>query len=333
MWNKYFTLLLFGSLFCAPILLMAQDEPIVISDTLATDSVAPAKLRIFAAPVVGYTPETRFFFGAGAILYVPPPKKYPHTNASTLKAIFDISQNKQVESNLTGEGYFMDNLYRSDFSIRYYKYPDLFFGIGNNTSEDDKEKYNYDYFNWTIDVQRLVYPNLYAGFKTFFEWNKIYDVEQGGLFDTEDIPGEDGGLNTGLGLWLTYDTRDNIYFPLKGYYLDASAAVHNGIFGSDFNYVDYSFEYRHFKQIGKDDVLAWNVYTEFLPGSPPFNRMAKLGGDSYMRGNYNGRFRDRYYATAQAEYASPFEIFRHHHRKDSPDWAKWHILLISSSLD
>jgi len=276
------------------------------TDSLVTDSVEAPKRKLFAAPVVGYSPETRIFFGAGAIYYLPPSKKYPATSPSVVKAIFVYSQNKQIESNIEGDAYFKNNLYRSNYLISFYKFPAYFFGIGNYTIYDEKEKYDFDFFNISLNAQREIKENIYGGVRTFFETSKVYNTLEGGIFETEQIPGEKGGINTGLGLWFTYDTRDRIYFPLKGIFVDVTGVMHNGALGSDYNYFEQTLEISQFNKVMDDDVLAFNFYSELLPGNPPFNRMAKLGGDSYMRGHYEGRYRDKYYLTLQSEYRITF---------------------------
>lgn len=275
-------------------------------DSTHTDTVQRSKGKFFPSPVLGYSPETRLYFGAGLVWYLPPSKKYPNSNASVIKAVGVYTLNKQIESNISGESYFGDNLYKLNYTTNFFKFPDAFYGIGNQNSPDDKESYNYDYFNLQVNGERLVFPKFFAGLKTFIETTKVYDVKEGGIFDTEDVPGEDGGLNTGIGPWLTYDTRDNIYFPLKGLNADFSAVFHSKLTGSNYTYVDYMFEFSQFNKMMRDDVLGFNVYAQFVPGEAPFNRLAQLGGDRHMRGHYEGRYRDINYIAVQAEYRITF---------------------------
>lgn len=291
----------------------AQDS--IADIPVDTSQTVVIKKRLIVAPVIGYSPETRIYFGAGGVYYLPPSKKRQRMNdslgllnsyPSVLKLVLVYTQNKQIESNFSGDSYFKNNFYKLNYSISYFEFPDYFFGIGNYTEEEDKEKFNLDFLYITINGQQKIKTNIYAGVKTFFEMTKVDDIEPGGILDTEDIPGEEGGLNVGVGPWLTYDSRDNIYFPLQGINIDASAVVHNKIFGSDYNYVEYATEISKFYKIQKDDVIAFNLYGKFLPGNPPFNRMAQLGGDIHMRGNYEGRYRDKNYITLQSEYRITF---------------------------
>lgn len=287
------------------VLAFAHTILIAQTDTLAVDTVN-RKSKVFPSPLVGYTPETRLYLGAGVVWYLPPSKKYSETFPSVLKGVFVYTFNKQIESNISGDSYFKNNLYKWNYSSSYFKFPDSFFGIGNYTKEADKEKYDYDFFNIYVNGQRRVRKNIFVGGKTFFETTKVYNVAPGGFFDTDEIPGEDGGLNVGLGPWVSYDTRDNIYFPVSGVNFNFSAVMHNKILGSHYNYVDYLVDLSQFNKIGNDDVLGFNLYGQFVPGNTPFNRLAQLGGDSRMRGNFEGRFRDKNYITFQTEYRITF---------------------------
>ena len=223
-----------------------------------------------------------------------------------MKFVGVYTLNKQIESNLSGESWMRNNVYKLEYSASFYQFPDAFFGIGNYTDVDDRESYGFDFYNTQIHMQRKIIPFFFGGVKLFVEHTSVYDVVENGILDTQEIPGEEGGWNTGLGPWITYDTRDNIYYPMRGVLADVSAVAHAGFLGSEYNYMHYEVEVSHYDRIMDDDVLALNYYGEFVPGDPPFNRMAELGGDKQMRGHFEGRYRDINYMTLQAEYRITF---------------------------
>jgi len=47
------------------------------------------------------------------------------------------------------------------------------------------------------------------------------------------------------------------------------------------------------------------MYDGFISGDPPFQMLNKLGGSYWMRGYYEGRYRDKNMLTFQAEYRFP----------------------------
>lgn len=271
------------------------------TDSVATDTTQ-RKGRFFPSPLLGYSPETRWYFGAGFVWYLPPSKKYPNSNPSVLKAVGVYTINKQIQTNINGENWLRNNLYKLDYSTSYYKFPDAYFGNGNATLLSDRETYGFDFFNVLLNMQRRTRTNWFAGGRLFFEHTRMYDITPGGFFDSLDITGEEGGLNTGLGPWLTYDTRDFVYFPTKGLIANISAVVHTKYLGSAYEYIHYEAEFSHFTRVLKNDVLAFNFYAECVPGDAPFNRLAELGGERNMRGHFEGRYRDVNYLTLQAEY-------------------------------
>jgi outer membrane protein assembly factor BamA len=52
----------------------------------------------------------------------------------------------------------------------------------------------------------------------------------------------------------------------------------------------------------RKQVLAFNAYGVISSGTVPFYQMALLGGETKMRGLYQGRFRDKDCVILQAEY-------------------------------
>lgn len=284
----------------------------------------PITKRFVVSPIVYYQPETSWAFGAGGIYYFKPANHYipdsrgyekdslilKETNASQIKAIAVYTLEKQFQAETGGDIYTRDNAWFISYNIGYYRYPGSFFGIGNNTLEEDEERYTNEHPYIRLNVQKKLRTNLYAGVKTFFEHTSITNIDSGGIFDTQVIPGEEGGFNTGIGPWLTIDTRNNINYPTKGFVLDASSVFHEKFTGSDYVYVDNTLELSYFINTWKRQVLGFNFFGNFNPGDPPFNQMAELGGTDHMRGNYEGRYRDKYYLTLQTEYRLPvWKIF------------------------
>ena len=51
--------------------------------------------------------------------------------------------------------------------------------------------------------------------------------------------------------------------------------------------------------------MALQAYGYFTEGNVPWSEMGALGSDVIMRGYYSGRYRDKNYIAAQAEYRVP----------------------------
>ena len=77
--------------------------------------------------------------------------------------------------------------------------------------------------------------------------------------------------------------------------------------GSDFDFNDYEFNFRHYTALSERDIIAMQFYFRMVTGNPPFYELSALGGQNVMRGYYEGRYRDRYYYSFQSAYR--FKLF------------------------
>ncbi|KRP13985.1 MAG: hypothetical protein ABR95_08640 [Sphingobacteriales bacterium BACL12 MAG-120813-bin55] len=259
---------------------------------------------LIGAPLVYYQPETRWAFGGGAV-YTFTDNEQPDNNPGLLKALMVYTLERQVQSELGGDLFFQNNTYYLSFNFTYYRYPGIFYGIGNDNSLDAAERYTFDRPYFRVNLNRKVSGNVSLGFKSFYEYSRLLEFEPGGIFDQMDVPGEEGGHNVGFGPWLWFDSRDDIFYPTSGWKVDISSIFHGNWLGGAYNYQDHQVEFSKYIRTYKQQVLAFNFLGLFNPGNPPFNRMALLGGQYYMRGNFEGRLRDKHYITMQAEYRIP----------------------------
>lgn len=279
--------------------------------------------NLIITPIVTYKPETSWGFGAGAVYLFTPRNHYmkntpgysadsliiSQTNTSLLTAIAGFTLKKQIQADFGGNIYTRGNNYLLYFNVAYYKYPASFFGIGNHTLSTDEERYTNTHPFVKLHLLKRMTDHFYAGGKYFFEHSSIAVSDSSKTLATQEIPGEDGGFVSGIGPWLKYDTRDNINYPSQGVHADASSLFFTNHLGSTYAYIDNTLEVSYFSRAFYNHVLALHCYGKFQSGTPPFNRMAELGGAFRMRGNYEGRFRDKNYITIQAEYRVPVGNF------------------------
>lgn len=125
------------------------------------------------------------------------------------------------------------------------------------------------------------------------------------FLESGELPGSEGGTTSGLGVVVTWDSRDNIYYPHSGGYYEFSVTYFQNKIGSDFNYNKYIFDFRRFFEVSHRHILAVQTYIMIETAAPPFYDLALLGGDRLMRGYIMGRYRDRTYYVLQAEYRTP----------------------------
>ena len=75
------------------------------------------------------------------------------------------------------------------------------------------------------------------------------------LENDSTLVGRDGGLTSGLGLAVAWDTRDNNFFPSSGGYYEAYASNFYEFLGSDFEYNKYIVDLRHYFNPISDNVF------------------------------------------------------------------------------
>lgn len=256
-------------------------------------------------PVVYYTPETRWAFGAVGFFSFRFKGQSPTARNSQFQLGGAYTQEKQSLFYLPFQLYWKNDKYFSFGEIGYYDYTYNFWGVGSSTNSTSEENYEVNYSRVRLNYTKLVRKNVYAGIRYWFDNYDVGDVETNGILDQGKVRGANGGIVSSLGGIVIYDTRDNYNFPSKGTYLELVLTQNGKYFGSPFEFTKISIDYVKYISIFKDQVLAMNTYAVNMYGKPPFNEMALLGGRRKMRGYYEGRFRDKNLLVFQGEYRVP----------------------------
>ncbi|MEN6311842.1 MAG: BamA/TamA family outer membrane protein [Acidobacteriota bacterium] len=262
------------------------------------------KPNIIILPVIYYTPETRLALGAGGVINYRLGNDKPNTRPSSLWLMAVYTTKNQIQLSLKPEIYLTKNRYILGASLKYERFPRDFYGIGDSIV-GNAESYTPENFGLHLSVKKKIFKDLFAGIQYHLEKTTIQKVVAGGLLETGDYIGREGGVLSGLGFGLVWDTRDNIFFPRRGHYIQFSADFYNRTFGSDYHYSTTSLDIRNYIPVLKKDVVALQLCMRDMDGDVPFYELAMLGGSTMMRGNYNGKFRDKALLAVQAEFRVP----------------------------
>jgi len=267
------------------------------------DSVSTHTLDAY--PYVFYTPETKIAFGGGGTYTWRYAGEDPDLPPNSFMAALTFTQRKQMIIALTPEIFTRNRKWLLNGYLGYYHYPDKFWGIGNDTPDSAEEDFEPRFGEIEAYGQRIITGGLMAGLAGFLMEYQPYEVPPGGLLDSGDVPGAEGGLSSGLGVMATLDTRHPRFSARTGYFLQLKTLMYRAAFGSDFHFNRTTIDLRHFKPLGKTVVLAMQGFAQFSQGDVPFNMMPLLGGKYSMRGYFAGRFRDKELITGQAELRYP----------------------------
>jgi outer membrane protein assembly factor BamA len=118
------------------------------------------------------------------------------------------------------------------------------------------------------------------------------------------------GIQSGAGLKLLMEGRDNRLNAKHGLYTDISYQIYRKDLGGDYNYDLFQADVRYYTPLYRRIILATQVRTESRTGNAPLQSLSMIGGDYTMRGIYRGRFRDNVSVDGQMELRFPlFWIF------------------------
>jgi outer membrane protein assembly factor BamA len=279
----------------------AAESPIATepaADDEATPDPPPRRHTLLPLPVVFYTPETRWAGGAAALhSFRPAPGARPTVTAAN--GVY--TQNRQVSVELQTDGYLRGDAYSVSGGIGHARFPERFFGIGNETRAEDEETFTSRGTRADLTVRRRIAPGIYLGGRYEVRRMEILEREPDGLLAGGGVRGADGGGVAGAGLSLTRDTRDDVLFPTSGSFHTAAALRTGGPLGGDFRLTRYTVDLRRYFPVA-GQVLGVQGYARAVTGDVPFTMLPQLGGQNLMRGTLASRYRDRTVVAAQAEY-------------------------------
>ncbi|QMW05911.1 BamA/TamA family outer membrane protein [Spirosoma foliorum] len=263
-----------------------------------TAKEAHHRFQLIPLPVIFYTPETKIAYGLlGVCLFKT------DSTARTSNVDFAIihTQNAQtvIEPTYTiftkGEKYLIRGM------LLFTKFPELYYGIGPGTTDDEEELISYKSLRAYNRFLRRVKPGWFVGVQQ--QYFKTFDISRSSdrQLPAQTLIGSLGSVVNGLGVASLVDTRDNIYSPVRGWYADVSFMEYGKLLGSEFGFTNFLFDIRHYRSLTPNTVLAGQFYLNLNLGEVPFKQAATLGGSSLLRGYYNGRYRDNNAVIMQAE--------------------------------
>jgi hypothetical protein len=272
------------------------------AQTTETDTVRTSLSGIYPLPIVFYTPETGVAGGAAA-LYLYRDSTSPRASAITADIIY--TQKKQFIAEISGDQYFDEGRYRLVTDLFFQKYPNKFFGVGNNTSESNEETYTPQTFFFKVVLYRNFSSHINFGPMVRYENISMRETASGGILAKGLLSGSRGGIVSGIGVVANWDSRDNTFAAEYGSFYQVMALFYRSAFGSDYRYNDIQFDLRNFFRTFSDHVFAVQGAGEFTDGDAPFQSYARFGGQNILRGYFDGRYRDKNAVALQAEYRIP----------------------------
>ena len=94
-----------------------------------------------------------------------------------------------------------------------------------------------------------------------------------------------GFQSSGLGIYVEYDSRDNIYSPTRGQVFEFHNVAYRETFGGDVDFDSYNLGYNYFLSIGDKNVVAFDVSGRWTVDAPT-SGYSSVGLRGYTFGQY-----------------------------------------------
>lgn len=258
--------------------------------------------RIQLLPAVGSAPETGLQFGVST-LAVWEQDALSGTRPSSVIVSALRTAKAQTRVRLDGEHWSAGNARRLYGQLLWQQFPLPYFGIGDRAPEEAEEKYTPRGIEAALSVLQRVRGPVYASLGVRHLEQRI-TPDGAGELRLGTITGSRGGTTTEIIGGVQLDTRDNLFAPTGGHWLQATYARSDDAVWSDFTYNTARLDARTYQRVGRSQVVAIELQLTGVRGDPPFDALALIGNGDIMRGYKKGRYRDRWVMATQAEYRS-----------------------------
>jgi outer membrane protein assembly factor BamA len=267
------------------------------------DSLLQSDLRFLPAPILYRTPETSWGLGASMGYYF----KTDTLNTRTSNAQFQVVRtfNRQTLLRMSVDLFTPNEKVFIHAYTGYRNYVDQFYGIGPEALESDMERYSYRAWINAWSVLGKLGPGNFAGLN--LRHLHMYDVstEAGGLLASGAIQGGNGSHTLGFGPEWLLDQRDNVMSPVRGHKLQLFYRWHPAMNAANPAFETFFFDFRHYQPLSRKVIWASRTLMQFQRGNPPFRELGLAGGSEFVRGYFQGRYRDKQLAGIETELRMP----------------------------
>ena len=257
-------------------------------------------------PLVSFAPETSVQ-GSAFVIYSfggqPGATPLATSSRSTVTLLAAYTLKNQFLMSLAPSLYLDQGKWRLSGSLQALWYPDVVYATGPDSAAQSAEQYTQRAFVVNASVERRLIGHLKAGGQLLAFTARMTKVEPGRLLDQGLLIGSHGGDGVGIGPLVVWDDRSREFAPQHGGRHMLSLMFFPRVAGADFSFSQLTVDLRQYvPSWWSGQVIAFQLFSQFSMGDPPFQFTPTIGGDGRMRGFFASRFRDRDTAVAQVEY-------------------------------
>lgn len=252
-----------------------------------------------AAAVPNYSYEGSFGIGAMvAMSYrldrkdsTMPPSDVTLEGSASLKAFF--------YAKLIGNTYFPRGRHRLLYDVRFERQDNLYWGLDYAKCEvNEAMKFTRTNLSATVNYDFQVVDNVYVGALLNFNYGQATHVPDVSYFGDQRLSYMVGGM----GVSFQYDSRDFPRYPYEGFNVYFRPMVYPSKMGDyGFTMWKFTFNANYFRWLWRGAVLGVDVFSEYVTPHAPWTLRQCVGGDTRLRGYYEGRYTDNNLVSAQVE--------------------------------
>jgi len=268
------------------------------------------KISIAPRPILGYTRETNVLLGLQLNIVFNPKNKVKQlgfTRPSSISPALSYGFNGQVYTHILTD-YFTKTgwhlVHDMGFLLKNRSY---FFGIGNQADRSQRALYQNDVFMLEGTVSKSIYRRFYGGIRYHLRDDKKLDFVDAG---SAELAGTHGGSLAGVGVLLQYDTRNDLFFPTNGHFIDFTYTRYDQWFGSSYRFNELKLDYRYYFPMAgwrrETSFAVQGFYQNTFGGTVPFYALPYLTADRMIRGVWRNLYIDKQALALQGELRSTF---------------------------
>ncbi len=266
-----------------------------------------SNVRYKIIPIAWFLPETGFAIGLTGLSTFRLSGEPASSRPSQIYFDAAYTFKNQILLFVPYELYWNNEDYRLKGEIGWYKYFYNFHGLGSNSRMDDIETYDVTFPRLVTQLTRKIYGPVFTGIGYKFDNFDIRELEVGGILETAQPTGYEGGRISNVFFSFLLDSRNDIFNPQKGLYIETFLERGIKSLGSSFSFSKIEVDARSFHALTPSLVLANNIYFMQVGEGAPFFQYPYLSTSRRGRGFGDRRFIDRALLNAQSELRFPIK--------------------------